>query len=258
MQILVAHLRRKHIRKLRKYLPHRNIRRRQRKLAALNLGDIQNIINQRQQALSGTHGLVQALRHIFRILHMMPGNGHHAKNCVHRGADVVGHRGKKLRLRLAGLLCKLCRPAETEIHMMQVKSVHCHKHYDRAANEKYDHPGTVVWLQFRQLYHAKDIQIGMSAKGGIKPQTVFPAEIFVIKRSAFRGLQCFLQKLSLVKIILKVISADVFRKREGLHGGRLDHIISPLRHNTNLSRLILCRKHPGFFNTSAGIARSIR
>ena len=82
--------------------------------------------------------------------------------------------GKKLRLRLAGLLCKLCRPAETEIHMMQVKSVHCHKHYDRAANEKYDHPGTVVWLQFRQLYHAKDIQIGMSAKGGIKPQTVFP------------------------------------------------------------------------------------
>ena len=78
----------------------------QRHLASVNLREIQNVVQQPQQRLGSSLGLVGVVQLAF-------GQGgvvqqpEHAQNCVHRGADLVAHVGQKLALGHGGFFSLL-------------------------------------------------------------------------------------------------------------------------------------------------------
>ena len=71
-------------------------------LAALNAGHIQHFVDQAEQMVAGLGDLPQTIGHPLRVVDVGPGNGCHADDGVHGGADVVAHVGKKLGLGAIG------------------------------------------------------------------------------------------------------------------------------------------------------------
>ena len=83
-------------------------------LAGLDLAHVQHLVNEAQQVLAGKGDLLQAVPHPGLIVNVGGGNGGHADDAVHGGADVVGHIGQELGLgpvggfrRVVGLLQRL-------------------------------------------------------------------------------------------------------------------------------------------------------
>ena len=67
-------------------------------LAALDLGNVQDIVDQRQQVVAGGADLLQRVRNHFRFSNMVSGDIGIADDGVHRRPDIVGHIGKKIVL----------------------------------------------------------------------------------------------------------------------------------------------------------------
>ena len=84
------------------HLPHIEIAGIQLHLAALDLGHIQNVVDQPQQIIGGGLDLLQAVHDPLRALPALERDGRHADDAVHRRADLVAHAGEKLGLGLAG------------------------------------------------------------------------------------------------------------------------------------------------------------
>ena len=76
-------------------------------LAGLDLAHVQHLIDQTQQVLAGKGNLLQAVLYPNFIVNMGSGNGGHADNAVHGGADVVGHIGQEVGLGAVGCLRRI-------------------------------------------------------------------------------------------------------------------------------------------------------
>ena len=76
-------------------------------LAALDLGNVQDIVDQRQQVVAGGADLLQRVRNHFRFTNMVSGDIGIADDGVHRRPDIVGHIGKKIVLCLDPGLCRV-------------------------------------------------------------------------------------------------------------------------------------------------------
>ena len=72
-------------------------------LAAFDLGDVQDVIDERQQETGRQGDIVQALAEPFGVAHVHARNGRHADDRVHRRSDVVRHPGKELAFGMVGL-----------------------------------------------------------------------------------------------------------------------------------------------------------
>ena len=66
--------------------------------ARLDLGHVQNLVDESQQVISRYADLPEAVGELVRVAQLLFRNGGHAKDGVHRRADVVAHPGEKLRL----------------------------------------------------------------------------------------------------------------------------------------------------------------
>ncbi|GFI65662.1 hypothetical protein IMSAG185_01265 [Lachnospiraceae bacterium] len=67
-------------------------------LARLDLGHIQDLIDQPQKMPAGYGDLFQGIRHLFPVVDMAGGNGRHADDGIHGRADIMAHTGEKIRL----------------------------------------------------------------------------------------------------------------------------------------------------------------
>ena len=76
----------------------------QGELAALDLGHIQHVVDEAQQVLAGQGDLLQAGGHLLPVVQVGGGDGRHAHDGVHGGADVVAHVGEELALGSVGPL----------------------------------------------------------------------------------------------------------------------------------------------------------
>ena len=68
-------------------------------LAALNLGDVQNVVNQGEQMIAGQRDLPQVFSHRFHIAEILFRNRREADDCVHRRANIVRHRREEIGFR---------------------------------------------------------------------------------------------------------------------------------------------------------------
>ena len=73
-------------------------------LAALYLGNIQDIVDEAEQVLAGGHDLFGVFPHLYRVFRVHGQQGGKAQHGVHGGADVVGHIGKEGGFGVAGNL----------------------------------------------------------------------------------------------------------------------------------------------------------
>ena len=64
---------------------------REHDLPALDLRDIEDIVDQAEQMLPGCHDLLCVLPHFFRIFRVPGKQRRESDHCVHRRADIVGH-----------------------------------------------------------------------------------------------------------------------------------------------------------------------
>ncbi len=60
-------------------------------LPAFNPAHIQHVVYEAEQMVARRRNLRQIILHLLRILNMRRGQGRKPDNCVHRGADVMGH-----------------------------------------------------------------------------------------------------------------------------------------------------------------------
>ena len=67
--------------------------------SAFDLGDIKNIVDQREQKMAGGTDLIQRVRYDLRLIPMAFGDVRITHDGVHRGADIMGHVGKKIVFR---------------------------------------------------------------------------------------------------------------------------------------------------------------
>ena len=67
-------------------------------LARLNTAHIQSFIYQTQQMLAGLGDFLQAVHNPVPVINMSSYNSRHTNNAIHRGPDIMGHIGQKLRL----------------------------------------------------------------------------------------------------------------------------------------------------------------
>ena len=74
----------------------------QRQLSALDLGHVQNVIDQSQQMPAGQCNLYKTVPDPRRILNICHGNRRHAYDAVHRRPDIMTHVGEELAL------CPVC------------------------------------------------------------------------------------------------------------------------------------------------------
>ena len=74
-------------------------------LSALDLGDVQDIVDQGEQVIAGHRDLPQILPDRFRIAEILFRDRRQADDRVHRRADIVGHRRQEIRLRP---VCRRC------------------------------------------------------------------------------------------------------------------------------------------------------
>ena len=81
----------------------------QHHLPALDLGDVQDVIDQAEEVLSGGHDLLSVLPHLRRVLRILGEEGGKAQHRVHGRADIMGHVGQKGGLGAAGDLSGLQR-----------------------------------------------------------------------------------------------------------------------------------------------------
>ena len=84
------------------YVPEGELLQIEHHLAALNLGDVQDIVDEAEEVLSGGHDLPGILPHLVRIVGVLGQEGGEAQHGVHGGADVVGHIGQEGGFGLAG------------------------------------------------------------------------------------------------------------------------------------------------------------
>ena len=75
-------------------------------LASLDLGQIENVVDEREQMLGGAQNSVKRLEVVFalQIDRIFAQHFGHADNCVERRTQLVRHIGQELRLQLAGNL----------------------------------------------------------------------------------------------------------------------------------------------------------
>ena len=72
--------------------------------AAVNAGHVQYVVDQAHQMGGGGLDLAQAVVDPGLFIDVGQADGGHTHNCVHRGADIVGHVGQKAAF---GLICRL-------------------------------------------------------------------------------------------------------------------------------------------------------
>ena len=75
-------------------------------LAAFNFGHVQHIVDKPQKMLAGQRDFFQAVPDLLGIVYVGGGDGRHAHNGVHGGADIVAHIGQELALGAVGMLCR--------------------------------------------------------------------------------------------------------------------------------------------------------
>ena len=80
------------------------LRQGERRFAALDLRDVQHVVDEVEQMAPRGHDLAGAVAHLRGVVGLLLDDGGEAKHGVHRGADVVGHVGEEGRLRLVGHL----------------------------------------------------------------------------------------------------------------------------------------------------------
>ena len=76
----------------------------QGELAALHLGDIQDVVDERQQMAARKADFPEVLPHRLRIAEVLLRYGGQPDDRIHGGADIVGHGGQKIRLGTVGRL----------------------------------------------------------------------------------------------------------------------------------------------------------
>ncbi len=86
---------------------HRKLSHREYDLPALNLGNIQNVVNQTQEMLSGSPNLLRIFPYLFRIIHIFCEQRRKSQDCIHRSTDIMGHIRKKRSLGVIGDLRRL-------------------------------------------------------------------------------------------------------------------------------------------------------
>ena len=79
----------------------------QHDFSALDLGDVQNVVDEAEKVLAGGHDLLGIFPDLGRILRVLGEEGGESQHRVHGRADVMGHVGEEGRLGLAGDLSGL-------------------------------------------------------------------------------------------------------------------------------------------------------
>ena len=80
------------------------LRQGERRLAALDLRDVQHVVDEVEQMAPRGHDLAGAVAHLGRVVGLLLDDGGEAEHGVHGSADVVGHVGEEGRFRLVGHL----------------------------------------------------------------------------------------------------------------------------------------------------------
>ena len=106
--------------------------------AAFDLGDIQNIVDQRQQVTARRGDLVQTVPHIASVVQMELGDLRHADDGVHRRADIVRHGGEEPRFCLVGALCHIDGAAQVLVDGENVRAVDEKEQEKRSAYQQHD------------------------------------------------------------------------------------------------------------------------
>ena len=66
-------------------------------LAAVDLGNIQHIVDQAQQEVLGRVDLIEVLCQLFRIMHILARKTDHTADNAERGSDIMTDAGNELR-----------------------------------------------------------------------------------------------------------------------------------------------------------------
>ena len=96
LQVLAAGLQKRDIFDPPEYGPEVTDSHGQLHLAALDFGKVQNVIDQGQQEMTGRTDLLQCLRDHCRVVFSAFCDIGISDDCIHRGADIMGHVGKEI------------------------------------------------------------------------------------------------------------------------------------------------------------------
>ena len=108
--------------------------------AAFDFGDIQNIVDQRQQVTARRGDLVQTVPHIASVVQMELGDLRHADDGVHRRADIVRYGGEKLRFCLVGVLGHIDGAAQVLVDGEDVRAVDEKEQEERSTHQQHNAP----------------------------------------------------------------------------------------------------------------------
>ena len=112
----------------------------ERKLPAFHLGDIQNIVDERQQMLARQQQLAQAFIDLFPVVQIALRDGRHAQNSVHRRADIMAHRRKESGFRCIGMLDRRQTLSQPLIQQQEIDRVDRNQQRKRQCRYKQQRP----------------------------------------------------------------------------------------------------------------------
>ena len=155
-------------------------------LAALHLGDIQDIVDQRQKMIAGEADFPEIIGHRFRVPQILLRNGRQAHNGVHRRADIMGHGRKEIGFRF---VCGLRFLRKLSVFL--VEKQHIHKiddkdHEQPKRNNTGQQPILRVPLQIVGWYEAQKHPSARRSDRGMRQHAVPPSRICHWKGSRSR------------------------------------------------------------------------
>ena len=101
-------------------LPQRHRLHIQRHFSALDLGDIQYVVDEPQQVLAGQRDFAQVIPDLLRVVRILQGQRGHANDGVHGSADVMAHTGQEVLFCHIGLFRFFPRRVHLRVHPLQL------------------------------------------------------------------------------------------------------------------------------------------
>ena len=124
--------------------------------AAFDLGDVQNVVDERQEMAARKTDLAQIFAHALSILRVFLRDGCKAGDGVHGSADIVGHGGEKVGL---GAVCALGLPSgntQAVVELRHVQKVDQQQQREPCRHHTEQQPVHRVMVQIGHFHEAED------------------------------------------------------------------------------------------------------